>query len=113
MVEEKSLSHNMIHFKAVSTTSRAFNENERTVRKCSNGSTCCNDGILSVEYHNQFKNVILHLRDFHVTKESFAMTGKIESGLGFEDAVFQPSDTLFSSRCSDLPWTSTPALSFI
>ena len=48
-------------------------------------------------FPNQFKNVMLHLGDFHFINKNFAVIGKIVSGSCFEDAVFQAS--LCSSGC--------------
>ena len=48
-------------------------------------------------FPNHFKNEMHHLGDFHFMKENFAVIGKIVSGSGFEDAVFQAS--LCSSGC--------------
>ena len=43
----------------------------------------------------KFKNVMLHLGDFHFMKENFAVMGNMIAGSGFEDVVFQ-ADICFS-----------------
>eukprot|EP00794_Sanderia_malayensis_P010438 gene10438-biopygen7613 len=40
-------------------------------------------------YPEQFDNVLIHLGDFHFMKENFAVIGKITSGSGIEDVIFQ------------------------
>ena len=40
-------------------------------------------------YPERFKNIIIHLGDFHFMKEIFAVLGKLVCGSGFEDVVFQ------------------------
>ena len=40
-------------------------------------------------YPGQFGNVLIHLGDFHFMKENFAVIGKITSGSGIEDVIFQ------------------------
>ena len=42
-----------------------------------------------LNYQERFKNVIIHLGDFHFMKEVFAVLGKLVTGSGFEDIVFQ------------------------
>ena len=37
----------------------------------------------------RFKNVVIHLGDFHFMKEVFGVLGKVISGSGFEDVIFQ------------------------
>ena len=37
----------------------------------------------------KFKNVIIHLGDFHAMQEMFGIIGKIITGSGFEDALYQ------------------------
>ena len=37
----------------------------------------------------RFKNIVIHLGDFHYMKEVFCILGKVISGSGFEDVVFQ------------------------
>ena len=37
----------------------------------------------------EFKNVIIHLGDFHAMVETFGIIGKIVAGSGFEDIVYQ------------------------
>ena len=41
------------------------------------------------KYPEKYKNIIIHLDDFHFLKEGFAMLGKLVSGSGFEDIIFQ------------------------
>lgn len=45
----------------------------------------------------KFKNVMLHLGDFHYMKENFAVMGKMIAGSGFEDIIFQAN--ICSSGC--------------
>ena len=45
----------------------------------------------------KFKNVMLHLGDFHFMKENFTVMGNLIAGSGFEDVVFQAD--LCSSGC--------------
>ena len=45
----------------------------------------------------KFANVMLHLGDFHFMKENFAVIGKLITGSGFEDIVFQAN--ICSSGC--------------
>ena len=40
-------------------------------------------------YPKKFGNVIIHLGDFHFIKENFGIIGKLVTGSGFEDVVFQ------------------------
>ena len=40
-------------------------------------------------YPDTFKNVLIHLGDFHFMKENFGVMGKIIKGSGFEDVIFQ------------------------
>ena len=40
-------------------------------------------------YPEKCKNIIIHLGDFHSLKEGFTMLGKLVSGFGFEDIIFQ------------------------
>ena len=40
-------------------------------------------------YPLKFKNVLIHLGDFHFMKENFGVIGKIVKGSGFEDIIFQ------------------------
>ena len=40
-------------------------------------------------YPEKYKNVIIHLQDFHFLKEGNTMLGKLISGSGFEDIIFQ------------------------
>ena len=40
-------------------------------------------------YPEKYKNIIIHLGDFHFLKEGVAMLGKLVSGSGFEDIIFQ------------------------
>eukprot|EP00794_Sanderia_malayensis_P014431 gene14431-biopygen11526 len=40
-------------------------------------------------YLKKFGNVIIHLGDFHFIKENFGIIGKLVTGSGFEDVVFQ------------------------
>ena len=40
-------------------------------------------------YPNIFSNVIIHLGDFHIMKEAFAVLGMLIEGSGFEDIAFQ------------------------
>ena len=40
-------------------------------------------------YQDKFKNVVIHLGDFHFMKEVFAILGKLVTGSGFEDIIFQ------------------------
>ena len=40
-------------------------------------------------YPERFKNIIIHLGDFHFMKEMFTVLGNIVCGSGFEDIVFQ------------------------
>ena len=40
-------------------------------------------------YPSKFKNVIIHLGDFHFMGESFGVIGKIVKGFGFEDIIYQ------------------------
>ena len=40
-------------------------------------------------YPTTFKNVLIHLGDFHFMKENFGVIGKIIKGSGFEDVIFQ------------------------
>ena len=40
-------------------------------------------------YPDKFKNIVIHLGDFHFIKEVFAILGKLISGSGFEDVIFQ------------------------
>ena len=40
-------------------------------------------------YAEKYKNIIIHLGDFHFLKEGFAMLGKLVPGSGFEDIIFQ------------------------
>ena len=44
-----------------------------------------------VVWNNQeeFKNVIIHLGDFHTMQELFSIIGKIVRGSGFEDVLYQ------------------------
>ena len=39
-------------------------------------------------YPEKFKNVIIHLGDFHFIKENFGIIGKLVTGSGFEDVIF-------------------------
>ena len=40
-------------------------------------------------YPERFKNVLIHLGDFHFLKENFNVIGKIVEGSGFDDTAFQ------------------------
>ena len=40
-------------------------------------------------YQTRFSNIVLHLGDFHFMKEVFSILGKLISGSGFEDIIFQ------------------------
>ena len=40
-------------------------------------------------YPEKYKNVIIHLGDFHFLKEGITMLGKLISGSGFQDIIFQ------------------------
>ena len=40
-------------------------------------------------YPDTFKNILIHLGDFHFMKENFGVMGKIIKGSGFEDVIFQ------------------------
>ena len=40
-------------------------------------------------YPDLFKNVMIHLGDFHFMKENFGVIGKLIAGSGFEDVIFQ------------------------
>ena len=40
-------------------------------------------------YPEKFSNIVLHLGDFHYTKEGFILMGKLIGGSGFEDVIFQ------------------------
>ena len=40
-------------------------------------------------YPDLFKNVMIHLGDFHFIKENFGVIGKLIAGSGFEDVIFQ------------------------
>ena len=40
-------------------------------------------------YSEKFPNIVIHLGDFHYMKEFFAVIGKLTSGSGFEDIIFQ------------------------
>ena len=40
-------------------------------------------------YPDKLKNIVIHLGDFHFIKEVFAILGKLISGSGFEDVIFQ------------------------
>ena len=40
-------------------------------------------------FPQQFINVIIHLGGFHLFQENFEIVGKLISGSGFEDVVFQ------------------------
>ena len=40
-------------------------------------------------YPNIFSNAIIHLGDFHIMKEAFAVLGMLIEGSGFEDIAFQ------------------------
>ena len=37
----------------------------------------------------KFDNIFIHLGDFHFIKENFGVIGKLVTGSGFEDVVFQ------------------------
>ena len=37
----------------------------------------------------RFDNIFIHLGDFHFIKENFGVIGKLVTGSGFEDVVFQ------------------------
>ena len=41
------------------------------------------------KYSQQFSNVIIHLRDFHIIKENFKVMGLIVQCSGFEEVVYQ------------------------
>ena len=47
-------------------------------------------------YEDKFKNIVIHLRNFHFMKECFGVVGSLISGLGFEDIIHQSG--LCSSR---------------
>ena len=40
-------------------------------------------------YPEKYKNIIIHLGDFHFLKEGFAILGKLVTASGFEDIIFQ------------------------
>ena len=40
-------------------------------------------------YQSRFRNVVIHLGDFHFIKENFGVIGKIVKSSGFEDVIFQ------------------------
>ena len=44
---------------------------------------------LTWNYPDKFRNVIIHLGDFHFIEETFGVIGKIVSNSGSEDVVFQ------------------------
>ena len=44
---------------------------------------------LSWNYPGRFKNVLIHLGDFHFLKENFNVIGKIVEKSGFDDTAFQ------------------------
>ena len=40
-------------------------------------------------YEDKFKNIVIHLEDFHFMKECFGVVGSLISGSGFEDIIHQ------------------------
>ena len=36
-------------------------------------------------YEDKFRNIVIHLREFHFMKECFGVVGSLISGLGFEE----------------------------
>ena len=40
-------------------------------------------------FPSKFKNIVIHLRDFHYIKEAFAVLGKLITGSGFDDIIYQ------------------------
>ena len=42
-------------------------------------------------YPNIFKNIVIHLGDFHFMKENFKVTGNFVKDSGFEDVIYQAS----------------------
>ena len=42
-------------------------------------------------YPNIFKNIVIHLGDFHFMKENFKVIGNFVKGSGFEDVIYQAS----------------------
>ena len=55
-----------------------------------NVTLCCKNAFKVLwNYPKKFGNVIIHLGNFNFTKENFGIIGKIVTGSGFEDYVFQ------------------------
>ena len=52
-------------------------------------------------YPEKFSNVVLHLGDFHFMKELLGVIGKLVSGSGFEDIIFQ-AEVCSMVYCQDL-----------
>ena len=42
-----------------------------------------------MEFCIKFKTIVIHLGDFHYIKEAFAVLGKLITGSGFEDIIYQ------------------------
>ena len=69
-------------------------------------------------FQEQFKNVLIHLGDFHFMKENFGVIGKIVSGSGVEDVIFQANvcssgslNGVLSGSHYNRAWTVHSALS--
>ena len=46
-------------------------------------------------YPERFKNVLIHLGDFHFLKENFNVIGKIVEGSGFDDTTISSRGVFF------------------
>ena len=68
---------------------RAFQSNMPYVNLTFDVGAVINAFRVLWNYPTRFSNIVLHLGDFHFMKEVFSILGKLISGSGFEDIIFQ------------------------